>query len=218
MSKTQEVWWRPGGRSPFALDPAKPRLRQIISNINQSLIIFGGPAIGMVAMKYYPLLIEDRTIFIGGFAGIAFWFAASFAIFSKEFFPPGIPPMPKLLFRAGFGLCTTFLVFGLFGIANGYGTPLIGRDVAVVAKRTSLQNDPDKRSYYMEVRARPASRAVVELDVSRAAYERLRVPVTKVHAPQPELDDMRDSTTTVRLTVGEGRFGVEWFKGLELTQ
>lgn len=80
MSKTQEVWWRPGGRSPFALDPTKPRLRQIISNINQSLIIFGGPIISMVALKYYPPLIEDRTFAIGWFAGIVFWFLAGFAI------------------------------------------------------------------------------------------------------------------------------------------
>src|SRR5262249_7574195 len=43
MSSTQEVWWRPGGWSPFALDPTKPRWPQIRSAIGQCLIIFGGP-------------------------------------------------------------------------------------------------------------------------------------------------------------------------------
>jgi hypothetical protein len=45
MSNVQEVWWRPGGRSPFALDPTKPRLPQIGSMVGQFVIILGGPAI-----------------------------------------------------------------------------------------------------------------------------------------------------------------------------
>ena len=35
MSNVQEVWWRPGGRSPFALDPTKPRLPQIGAMVGQ---------------------------------------------------------------------------------------------------------------------------------------------------------------------------------------
>lgn len=79
MSNVQEVWWRPGGRSPFALDPTKPRLPQIASAIGQTLIIFGGPIIGLVAINHYPFLIENRTIYIGGLVSIVFWFLASFA-------------------------------------------------------------------------------------------------------------------------------------------
>jgi len=70
MSNVQEVWWRPGGRSPFALDPTKPRLPQMGSMVGQFLIIFGGPAVGLVTIKYYPFLIEDRTLYIGGLASI----------------------------------------------------------------------------------------------------------------------------------------------------
>jgi hypothetical protein len=50
MTQAQEVWWRPGGRSPFALDPNKPFWPQIGSAIGQALIIFGGPAIGLLTI------------------------------------------------------------------------------------------------------------------------------------------------------------------------
>ncbi|HEV2624405.1 MAG TPA: hypothetical protein VGV62_04720 [Xanthobacteraceae bacterium] len=80
MSNSEQVWWRPGGRSPFALDPAKPRLPQIVSAIGQSLIIFGGPLIGLLAINHYPFLIMDRTIYIGGLASMCsgFWRALRF--------------------------------------------------------------------------------------------------------------------------------------------
>jgi hypothetical protein len=215
MSNAQEVWWRPGGRSPFALDPAKPRLPQIVSAIGQSLIIFGGPLIGLFAINRYPFLIMDRTIYIGGATGIVFWFLASFAIYGDKDFPRGMPQFLKLQFRAGYGLCMTFLLLGLFGIANGYGMPTISRDVAVVAKHPTRHSDPARRTYYVAMRAWPSSRAVVELNTPRDVYDRLRVPLTAIDTPQEELDAMADSGS-VRLIVGQGRLGVEWLKGIEL--
>jgi hypothetical protein len=214
MSNAQEVWWRPGGRSPFALDPTKPRLPQIVSATVQGLIIFGGPLVGLVAIKHYPILIEDRTIYIGGLASIVFWFLASFAIFRKSYFPRGMPQLLRLQFRAGFGLCMTGLIIGVFGIANGYDTPLSGRDVPVVAKRTTRHSDPAKRAYYVIMRAWPDSRDVVELDAPRSVYNMLQVPVTSAKTPQEELDDMPDAAH-VRLVVGQGRFGLEWYKSIE---
>jgi hypothetical protein len=215
MSTTQEVWWRPGGRSPFALDPDKPRLPQIISIVWQSLIIFGGPLIGLFAINRYPFLIMDRTIYIGGATGIVFWFLASFAIYGDKDFPRGMPQFLKLQFRAGYGLCMTFLLLGLFGIANGYGMPTISRDVAVVAKHTTRHSDPARRTYYVAMRAWPSSRAVVELNTPRDVYDRLRVPLTAIDTPQEELDAMADGGS-VRLIVGQGRLGLEWLKGIEL--
>jgi hypothetical protein len=215
MSTTQEVWWRPGGRSPFALDPDKPRLPQIISIVWQSLIIFGGPLIGLFAINRYPFLIMDRTIYIGGATGIVFWFLASFAIYGDKDFPRGMPQFLKLQFRAGYGLCMTFLLLGLFGIANGYGMPTISRDVAVVAKHPTRHSDPARRTYYVAMRAWPSSRAVVELNTPRDVYDRLRVPLTAIDTPQEELDAMADGGS-VRLIVGQGRLGLEWLKGIEL--
>jgi hypothetical protein len=217
MSSTDQVWWRPGGRSPFALDPTKPRLPQIGSAIGQSLIIFGGPAIGLVAIEHYPFLIADRTIYVGGLAGIVFWFVASFVLFGNKSFPRGMPTFLKLQFRAGFGLCMTFLIVGIVGIANGYGTPLISRDVAVVAKHTTRQSDPDQRTYYVAMRAWPSSRAVVELHAPRKVYDRLRVPITAIDTPEAELEAMSDRAF-VRLIVGQGRLGLEWLKGIELPE
>jgi hypothetical protein len=215
MTSTDQVWWRPGGRSPFALDPHEPFWPQIGSAIWQSLVIFGGPLIGLVAINHYPFLIADRTIYVGGGAGIVFWFLASFALFGSKSFPRGMPQFLKLQFRAGFGLCMTFLLVGVFGIANGYDTPLIGRDVAVVAKHPTRQSDPAKRTYYVAMRAWPPSRTVVELSAPRKVYDQLAVPRTEIDTPLHELEALPDRGT-VRLIVGRGRLGVEWLKGIEL--
>jgi hypothetical protein len=214
MSNIQEVWWRPGGRSPFALDPTKRRLPQIASIVGQSLIIFGGPLIGLMTIRSYPFLIEDRTIYIVGLAGIVFWFVASFVLFGNKSFPRGMLAFLKLQFRAGFGLCMTFLIVGIVGIANGYRTPLISRDVAVVAKHTTRQSDPANRTYYVAIRAWSPSRTVVELSTRREVYDRLAVPVTAIDTPEAELEAMSDRAF-VRLIVGQGRLGLEWLKGIE---
>jgi energy-converting hydrogenase Eha subunit A len=215
MSSSEQVWWRPEGRSPFALDPDKPFWPQIISIVWQSLIIFGGPVIGLVTINYYPFLIQDRTIYIGGLASIVFWFLASFAIYGNDDFPRGMPQQLKLVFRAGYGLCMSFLLLGLAGIANGYNTPVIARDVAVVAKHTTRHSDPARRTYYVAMRAWPPSRAVVELNTPRDVYDRLRVRVTAIDTPQKDLQAMADSGSA-RLILGEGRLGLEWLKRIEL--
>ena len=156
----------------------------------------------------------DRTIYIGGVVGIVFWFLASFAIFGDKDFPRGMPQFLKLQFRAGYGLCMTFLLVGLFGIVNGYDTPLISRDVAVVAKHTTRHTDPAKRTYYVAMRAWPPLPAVVELGAPRAVYDQLNVPRTEIDSPQEQLEAMPDRGS-VRLIVGEGRLGLEWLKSIE---
>jgi hypothetical protein len=167
-----------------------------------------------VTIKYYPFLIEDRTLYIAGLASIAFWFLASFAMFGSESFPRGMPQFLKLQFRAGFGLCMTGLLLGLFGIANGYDTPLISRDVAGVAKHTTRHSDPARRTYYVAMRAWPQSRTVVELGAPREVYDRLSVPLVAIDTPQAELVAMPDAGH-VRLVLGEGRLGLEWLKSIE---
>ena len=181
------------------------------------MIIFGGPALGLVAIEHYPFLIEDRTIYIGGVFCIIFWFVASFAIFNHKSFPRGMPLLPKLLFRAGFALCMTFLLAGVGGIVNGYHTPLTSRDVAVVSKRTSRHSDPARRAYYLALRAWPPSQTIVELGVPREVYDRLRAPVTAIGTSQQELEEMPDRGS-VRVVVGQGRLGLEWLKQISLPQ
>jgi hypothetical protein len=140
---------------------------------------------------------------------------ASFAIYGNDDFPRGMPQQLKLVFRAGYGLCMSFLLLGLAGIANGYNTPVIARDVAVVAKHTTRHSDPARRTYYVAMRAWPPSRAVVELNTPRDVYDRLRVRVTAIDTPQKDLQAMADSGSA-RLILGEGRLGLEWLKRIEL--
>jgi hypothetical protein len=182
--------------------------------VGQGLITFGGPAIGLVTINHYPFLIEDRTLYGAGLASIVFWFLASFALYRKKYFPKGMPPLLKLPFRAGFGLCMSFLLLGAAGIVNGYGMPLASRDVAVVSKHTTRHSDPAHRTYYLAIRAWPASAAIVELGAPREVYDRIRVPQTAIGTPLQELEAMRDSGY-VRLVVGEGRLGLEWLKSIE---
>jgi hypothetical protein len=214
MAYGRHVRWRPGGRSPFSLDPSNPRWPQIISLVGQCGIIFGGPLLALVAISHYPFLIEDRTLYIGGLATIVFWFSASFALFDANAFPPGTPGFVRLGFRAGWGLCMTGLLLGLDGIANGYGTPLVMRDAAVVSKHQTRERDPSRRTYYVAMRAWPGSRTVVELGAPREVYDRLNVPLTPIDTPQHVLDTMPDAGH-VRLTLGDGRFGLEWLKGID---
>lgn len=120
-----------------------------------------------------------------------------------------MPQFLKLQFRAGYGLCMTFLLVGLFGIVNGYDTPLISRDVAVVAKAN--------RNNYVNMRAWPPSPAVVKLMASREVYGLLAVPRIDLDTPERDLEAMPDSGA-VRLIVGEGRLGVEWLKAIEFVE
>jgi hypothetical protein len=215
MAHTNDVWWRPEGRSPFALDPAKPRTPQIVSAILQFGVIFGGPALGLFAIAHYPPLVEDRIIYFDGIASISLCFSLSFLLFSDKSFPKGMPMSMKLVFRAGFGLCVTFLLLGIGGIANGYRTPIIERPAAVVAKHETLQRDPAHRAHYVAVRAWSGSKTVVELDASREVYDRLNVPVTAIDTPEEVLERMPDDAQ-VELSVGQGRLGLEWLKAISL--
>jgi hypothetical protein len=207
--------WRQ--RSPLALNEfsrAKPLAPQIAAAAFQVLIILGGPLIGLVTISSYPFLITDHSLIISALISLTFWFLASFGIFGNEAFPRSIPRGMRLAFRGAFGICQTFLLFGLIGIANGYDTPLIKRDVAVVAKHRSLARDPAKRKYYVAVRAWPPSRSIVEVGVSHELYDQLRVPVTRLHTPDEELEAMANSGI-VRLILGQGRLGLEWLKAVE---
>ncbi len=206
MAGAQNVWWRPDGRSPFSLDPHKPVAPQVVSIVGQGLVIFGGPLLGLIAIEHYPPLVADNTIYIVGASSIAFWFVASFALFGAKSFPVGMPKSMELMFRAGWGLCMTFLVLGIGLIVNGYGTPLISRDVAIVSKRPP---------HYVEVRAWPPLPTVAELGAPRELYVHLPVPLSIVDTPQEQLAALPDRGR-LRLIVGQGRLGLEWMATLEL--
>src|ERR1700674_612663 len=134
MTDGKQVWGRRKGRNPFSLGRSKPRRRQIISLVGHCTVIFGGPLLGLVMIKYYPFLIQSSSLYIGGLASIVFCFLASFAFFHGNDFPRGTPGLARFLFRAGWGLGMAGLLLGLGGIGNGYDTPLVSRKAAVVLK------------------------------------------------------------------------------------
>jgi hypothetical protein len=192
-----------------------PRGPQIASAFAQGTVIFGGPLIAIVGIEHYPVLILDHTLYTFGLSGIAFWFLASFAFFGKASFPRGMPGPLKIAFRAGWGLCMTGLVIGILLIANGYDTPLFDRDATVVAKHRTLQRDPSRRTYYLETRAWAPLPTVVELGARREVYDRLEVAVDALDTPEAVLQAMPDGGH-VRLVLGEGRFGWDWLRRIEL--
>lgn len=202
---------------PFSLDPDKPRWPQILSTIGQSAIIFGGPVLGVISINRYPILVQNNTIYIVGLTSIICWFLLSFLFFGVDDFPPGTPKIARLLVHAGWGLCVTFLLLGIGGIVNGYGTPSVTRDAAVVSKHPTLHRDPSRRIYYVAIRAWPDSRMVVELHSPKEVYDSLDVPLTAIDTPQRELEAMPD-IGHVRLTLGKGRFGLEWLKQIDLAE
>lgn len=196
-------------RSIFSLDPSKPKTPQVISAFLQSAVIFGGPLLGMFAIERYPFLITDQSLYLGGLASISLFFLATFPLFRRNTLLQKMPLALKIVFRLGWGGCAAFLLLGIIGIANGFGTPLESREVAVVAKHQTLQREPVERTYYLAVRPWPGSRTVVELEAPRTTYDRLAVPIDRVDTPQNVLSEMPDAGQA-RLVIGKGRLGLDW--------
>jgi hypothetical protein len=216
-SHAQEVWWRPGGRNPFALDPDKPALQQIGGNIAAVGFIVGGPVLGLVTIRQYPPLVMDTTLYTVGLASIAALFLASFALIPERMMPRGLPLPQRLAARAGWGLCGALMLLGLGGLANGYGTALFTRDAPAVAKHETLERDPARRTHYVSIRAWPGSRKVVDLGAPLEVYAQLALPITPVRTPNAALQAMPDAAT-IRLTLGKGRLGADWLKTIALPE
>jgi hypothetical protein len=168
---------------------------------------------GIVTIKYFPPLVTGDTFVRGAVALLAITFAGMFLLVRKTVFPPSVPVTARILARAGWALGVCFLGLGVFGIANGLGTPIESRLVDCVGKRMSREHNPDRRQYVLELRAWPQSSAVVEVDVPRSLYEYMNVPLVEVDTPPQALAAL-PARARVRLIVGKGRFGVEWIKGV----
>jgi len=177
--------------------------------------VFTGPLLGLWTIDNYPPLVSDATIYGVGLSSVALMFAASFVIIRDKSLPLGMPLSTKMAFRAGWGLCTAFLLLGIGGIANGWGMPLSTRDVAAVAKHQTRQRDPARRTFYVAVRAWPGKTQTVDLPVPRSTYEALDLPIEAIDTPQAVEAAMPDAAR-VRLTVGQGRPGLRWLQSVGL--
>jgi len=197
----------------FHFDPTRPRGPQIAKLAAQIAGLMGGLILGLVSMIIYPMLLTG-----GGYAGTwlgpgAVGVAASFLI-RDSWFPSDMPTAARVQTRLGFGLFAAAWFIGLFGIANGYATPVAVEDAPMVYKRTSTPSDPKHMSFYVGTRVWPSSRNVYEIIVRRDLYKQLDVPVvTQWHLPSRQLDAMPDRGR-LRLLVGQGRFGINWLDGV----
>jgi hypothetical protein len=197
----------------IVLDPSKPRGPQMARIAAQIFGILGGPLFGLIGMLCYPILIPDRLLVAGGLASILLWFAAGFFFIRDSFFPGDAPFSGKLMVRFGVAVCATGWMIGLVDIANGHGTPVVTRDVAVAYKRASRDSDPERRSYYVGARLWSSPRDIVEITVPHALFNRLNVPNTDIDRSHPDVGAMPNAGQ-VQLLVGEGRFGIEWLRGV----
>jgi hypothetical protein len=193
----------------------KSAAREIASTVAQVSYILAGPLLGLVAIRRYPFLVMDNTIYVVGLSSIAVLFILSFAVIRNSSLPRDLTVPQNVAFRAGVALCTTCLFLGIAGIIDGYAMPLTTRDVPAVAKHETLQRNRANRVHYVSVRAWPGSPNVVDLDAPMDVYDQLDLPLTAIDTPQAKLQAMPD-LATVRLTVGEGRLGLPWLQAVGL--
>jgi len=194
----------------FGIDPREPRAWQIAKVVGPFFLIGVGPALALLALRHYPFLVQDRTIYIGGLASLL---ACALATVGVVRVPAGVPVWLRLQIRLGLGLLGTIWLLGTLAIVNGYAMRVTHRVVPVVGKRQSLERDPTRRSYYLAVRPWPAVPSVVELDAPASVWEQIDVPVVDRRSTQASLDSMSDRET-VSLAVGRGRLGLEWLSGI----
>ena len=158
-------------------------------------LVIGSPTLAVVAIDHFQFL-DDRSL-TAAIILFAVLIPLFFLFVRETYFPIGTPLYLRIVTRVGFALCSCALVVGVVGVANGYGTPGVARDVPCVAKRETLQRDEDRRTHYLSVRAWPGSPRVVEIPAPRDVYE------------------LASPGSDVRLIVGRGRLGLEWIKGVE---
>ncbi len=207
VSAAPQARWNDG---KVHFDPTKPRWIQIATMVAQMSVFFGGIVLGLVSMIMYPMLLTGRGIAITCLGPLVVGFALSYLIIPKTWWPADMPAYAKLETRAGLGLCAAAWFIGLFGIANGYATPVVVKDFPMVYRRTSTPSDPKHKSYYVGTRVWRSSRDVYEITVKPDLYARLDAPVvTQWSIPRHELDAMPDHGL-LRLAVGRGRLGVRW--------
>jgi hypothetical protein len=194
----------------FHFDPTKPRWLQIVKLTAQIFALLGGLLLALASMLMYPMLLSGTGYAIVYLGPIALVFVTSFFLVAQAWFPADMPAFVRLQMRFGMGLFAAAWFIGVFGIANGYATPIIVQDAPMVYKRTSTPSDPKQISYYVGTRVWQSSRKVYEITVRRDLYLHLDVPVVKAwHIPWQQLHAM-PNRGLLRLTVGRGRLGINW--------
>src|ERR1700736_2316391 len=111
---------------------SSPLRRFLIQSAWTALGVLVCAGSGMVTIKYFPPLVTGDTFLRGAVALLAISFAGMFLLVRKTVFPPSVPVTARILARAGWALALSFLVLGVFGMANGLATPAQSRLVDCV--------------------------------------------------------------------------------------
>ncbi len=198
----------------FHFDPSKPRWVQIMWLSIQLFWIFGGMVLALVSLFMYPMLLTGAGYAIMYLGPLAVGIVIGFFITPRTWLPADMPVLVKIQVRCGVGLFLAAWFIGIFGIVNGYATPIVVRDAPMVYRRTTTPSDPHHMTYYVGTRVWPSSRDVYEITVRPALFASLDAPVTtQWHIPQQQLFAMPDHGL-LRLAVGRGRLGFDWLKGV----
>lgn len=199
-------------------DPTRPRSIQIAKLLAQVFSFLGGIALALASMLLYPMLLTGQGYAMAYLGPVIISCGASFFIIRETWFPADMPLSARLQVRLGVGLCSALWLVGLFGIVNGYATPVAFEDAPIVYKRTSTPSDPKRMSYYVGARVWPSSQDVYEVIVSPALYASLDVPVVmQWRVPSQQVYAMPEHGR-LHLAVGRGRLGVDWLRDLVETR
>ena len=210
LSAAPQVRWND---RKFHFDPSKPRWIQVAKILAQVFAVLGGIVLVLAAMFLYPMLLTGPGFALAYLGPAPAACAAAFLI-RRTWLPADMQRSTRVQLRFCIGFAATFWLAGLFGLVNGYTTPVVARDAGMVYKRTSTPSDPKHMSYYVGARVWPSSRDVYEITVPADLYRSLDVPtVTHWSVPRQQLYAMPDHGV-LRLIVGRGRLGVDWLHGV----
>lgn len=211
---TSTVPQRQRDNRKFSFDTSKPRWVQVVTCSAQILGLVGGLVVELVSMIKYPMLLTGWGYAVAYLAPIAVGSVVMLFMTPRSWYPANMSPPARLQFSLGIGLFVSAWFVGAFGIANGYATSLVTQDVPMVYRRTSTPSDPEQMSFYVGARVWPSSRDVYEITVPHKLYATLDAPViTQWHVPAQQLNAMPNHGL-LRLSVGKGRFGVDWLHGV----
>lgn len=198
-------------RRLFGFDRSRPLGPQRFFAVATFVLVFVGPILGLLTIRYFPFLVTDAEGYtsLAAMAVVGFLLASYLIFIRHPWLAQGFSVFQRVAACGGFGLGFAFLILGVAGPVNAIGARYETRIVDCVGKRMSRERDPSRRQIALELRPWLSSPQVVEVTVPLAIYEREPVPVIDVSMPQ-EVRNRLPAQTQVRLIVGKGSLGLEW--------
>jgi hypothetical protein len=198
-------------RRLFAFDRSRPLGPQRFFAFATVVLVFVGPVLGLLTIRYFPFLVTDAEGYtsLGAMAALGFLLTSYLIFVRHPWLAQGFSVRQRALACGGFGLGFAALLLGVAGPVNAIGARYETRIVDCVGKRMSRERDPSRRQIALELRPWSWSSKVVEVSVPLAIYDREQVRVIDVGMPQNVRNGL-PALARVRLLVGKGSLGLEW--------